>query len=624
MQDDAFSDIKKAEDWERIREARRQEFLQCLGLTRLPNAEDLNIHEKGEVLGIGFRARKIAFQLLPDCWGSAMIYYPDPLPAKPAPSVLYVCGHEQIGLWACQHCGILWARRGYVCLIVDTLEQHDNHGEHHGFRVGLQSIWLANGYTSAGGETWNSLCALEVLLADPTIVDPQRVGVTGISGGGALSFYLAILDKRIKAVSSLCGLSTAWDAIANRRLLYHCDCIYPYNIFGRDISEYAALIAPRAALFCSGENDALYSPKEVAAFVERTRKIYSMQRIEERCALLEHSCAHVDDPVFLEATQRWFDRYVAGEAHPILTYGEKELSKKETSVFQGALPERDFLHLLPELLSKKGRVPLPQSPRQWLDIQKTTLKSLPQAPVESSHFQMIHSWEQGDSAQSRHVGEINGMEISLEIFERGERQKLLIGIAESGESFRHPLTRLDCAGQIASVAGFEPRLAAGNFPAMETSPFPTPWQSMGGVRTQLQRAMALTGQTPVMMTAADLKVLIDYLATSDKYHSYEIYLYGRCEGAAAALYHAVQDPRIQGVVLENLPSSYRENIPVLGILQILDIPETLGLMAPRKVVLVHPGHNNWVWPEQAFEYLNCSHHFAMYSDLHSGIEHVLQ
>ena len=88
-------------------------------------------------------------------------------------------------------------------MILDTLEQNDNRGEHHGADLHLHHHRIALEYGSCGGEVFNTIRALDVLAADPA-VDAGRIGITGVSGGGAMSLFAAALDQRIRAVSTLC------------------------------------------------------------------------------------------------------------------------------------------------------------------------------------------------------------------------------------------------------------------------------------------------------------------------------------------------------------------------------------------------------------------------------------
>ena len=174
MAGNALSDIAGADDWNKVRPARGTEFLAALGLEPLPCQCDSGIRNFGETSGPGYRVRKIGFQLLPDCWASAAIYYPDPLPSERCPGELYLCGHSAMGIHYHQAHPALWAPRGYVCLILETIEQTDNPGEHHGANLGWFEHWISLGYTAAGGEVWNSMRALDVLSEDPS-VDPCRL-----------------------------------------------------------------------------------------------------------------------------------------------------------------------------------------------------------------------------------------------------------------------------------------------------------------------------------------------------------------------------------------------------------------------------------------------------------------
>lgn len=93
--------------------------------------------------------------------------------------------------------------------------------------------------------------------------------------------------------------------------------------------------------------------------------------------------------------------------------------------------------------------------------------------------------------------------------------------------------------------------------------------------------------------------------------------------AVAALYVALTDESISGVVLDKLPASHVEHAPIPGILRTLDIPHAVGLMAPRKIALVTPGHASWTWPKRVYERLGCEGAFLDAPDLRTAFQHVL-
>lgn len=631
MAHEAFKGIRSLDDWQRVHPERQREFLRALGLDPLPPRCDPKVTEYGEFDGPGYRARRVAFQMLPDCWSSAHIYYPDPLPARPAPAVLYVCGHGSIGTYHYQYHPMMWARRGYICLIVDTVEQHDNPGEHHGSLMGRFDRWVSLGYTPAGAEVWNAMRAMDVLCADPR-VDPERIGITGVSGGGACSFHAAAADERFKAVSTLCGISSPFDAIVNRHLYGHCDCMYPHNLHGRDISEYAALIAPRAGLFCFTEQDPLYHVEECRALVDRARCVWRLHGQEERCRTVTCPGPHGDNPVFDEATAEWFDRYLAGEGRPPVKRGTRELPESALSVFNGRSPAPNQLAVLPELLSLRGTVPLPKDSAEWPHIHHEAISALLDAApslrssgVESS-LRLDGRWCWGNGSElTAYRGRIEEQDVWLQyVMPAGGRPNLVLSIAGEGENAQHALARagnsVDPA--ITAYGSFEPRVAGHNSLSPSTLPLP-PGSQLPPTRTMVQRAMALTGATPVAMTVQDLSVVVEYLLGIEELRTCRLYLLACGDMAAAALHCALQEERIAGLILKELPSSHLDGAPVLNVLRALDTPHAVGLMAPRKVALVDAGHSFWTWPARVYERLGCPNRLVLAGSLREGVEKIL-
>jgi hypothetical protein len=62
---------------------------------------------------------------------------------------------------------------------------------------------------------------------------------------------------------------------------------------------------------------------------------------------------------------------------------------------------------------------------------------------------------------------------------------------------------------------------------------------------------------------------------------------GRGQAGILAAYAALLEPSITEVVVVDPPVSHRDGPYFLNVLRVLDIPEALGLLAPRKLTLVN-------------------------------------
>src|SRR5690606_10393315 len=165
-----FAEIKNLEDWTSRRSEYRRQLLEMLGLDPMPKRTSLNPVVMGTVESDGVVAERLYFQSLPGLYVTANLYRPI-RKTEPLPAILYVCGHAKSKVdgvslgnkTAYQHHGEWFARNGYVCLTIDTIQLGEIEGIHHGtYRQGMW-WWNNRGYTSAGVEAWNCIRALDYL-----------------------------------------------------------------------------------------------------------------------------------------------------------------------------------------------------------------------------------------------------------------------------------------------------------------------------------------------------------------------------------------------------------------------------------------------------------------------------
>src|SRR5919108_3583652 len=256
-----LSDVHSLEDWKKQQPELRRQLLEMLGLDPLPARTALKGQITGRLDRDAYRIEKIVFQSLPGLYVTGNFYLPKE-GSQPLPTILYLCGHSPHRLGAkvqYQDRAIWFASHGFACLVLDTLEFGEVAGIHHGTHDLNMWHWLSLGYTPAGVEVWNAMRALDYLETRPE-VDMERVGITGISGGGAMSWYVPAVDERVAAAAAVCSAFTFGSQTEHWLARGQCDCIYYHNTYAWDFPVVAALIAPRPLLILSGRRDSIFPP----------------------------------------------------------------------------------------------------------------------------------------------------------------------------------------------------------------------------------------------------------------------------------------------------------------------------------------------------------------------------
>jgi dienelactone hydrolase len=153
--------------------------------------------------GDGYSIRKLRYEALPNLWIPALLYVPSNLTGR-VPVVLNVNGHDPAGKAAPykQIRCINQARRGMLALNVEWfgMGQLATTGFNH-YRLNQLDLAGASGLAPF----FLALSrALDLLLAHPH-ADPNRVAVTGLSGGGWQTILISALDPRVTLANPVAG-----------------------------------------------------------------------------------------------------------------------------------------------------------------------------------------------------------------------------------------------------------------------------------------------------------------------------------------------------------------------------------------------------------------------------------
>ncbi|MGB3119801.1 MAG: acetylxylan esterase, partial [Verrucomicrobiales bacterium] len=364
------------EIWKGTLEERRGKWLEMLGLSPLPERAPLEATVTGTLERGDYVVEKIHFQSLPGAHVAGNLYRPANAGGK-LPAVLYLCGHTKGKVAPGYQAQPRWfAQHGYVALVLDPVQLGECQGFHHGTYREDRWDWQSRGYTPAGTEVWNAMRALDYLQSRPD-VDADRMGVTGLSGGGAMSWFLGAADERVKVVVPVCQSGSIERMAVDRATDGHCDCAFWVNYYRWCWPDIGALIAPRAFLMASGSEDVLWRPSGYREVATRIRHQYAALGVPDRFDLVEDLSPHGYTPKLRQAIFTFFNTHLKDDSTPVTDDVTDVVEPEENLlVFGGHLPENDTMRQMDERLVQAADVALPGSESGWLMHQEKTIQRL--------------------------------------------------------------------------------------------------------------------------------------------------------------------------------------------------------------------------------------------------------
>lgn len=217
--------IRNEDDLLKIQQESRQKLLDMIG--GLPAVKtDLRAQILGKIQMVGFSIEKLIFQSLPGIYVSALVYVPEDHASK-HPAVLVPAGHAPDGKFHYQALSQRLVGRGYVVIAWDPVGQGERSqfwdttadksrynlicGEH----AVLGNLAYLVGANLARWEIWDGIRAVDYLVSRAD-VDPERISITGTSGGGTQAALIAALDPRIKVAVPSCYITALPMRVSNR------------------------------------------------------------------------------------------------------------------------------------------------------------------------------------------------------------------------------------------------------------------------------------------------------------------------------------------------------------------------------------------------------------------------
>jgi len=603
-----LSEVRSLADWESRRGECRRQLQEMLGLWPWPERTDLKPVITGRLEQPEFSVEKLHFQSLPGLYVTANLYLPRELPGR-APAVLYVCGHAQVktngvscgNKTAYQHHGIWFARHGYVCLMIDTVQLGEIEGLHHGtYREG-RWWWNARGYTPAGVEAWNSIRALDYLETRPE-VDAVRLGMTGRSGGGSYTWTTAALDDRVRVAAPVAGITDLRNQVVDGCVEGHCDCMFFLNTYRWDFPLNAALIAPRPLLIVNTDADSIFPLDGVIRTHAKVRHIYELYGQATNLGLVIGPGPHKDTQDLQVPVFRWFNQHLKGEDPPIEAATTKLFDPLSLRVFATLPADQINTRIDESFVPRAANAPAPDvlvklrrgcfggwpaeggslSLRERFDVKRHGLR-LRGYEFESQpevRLRLFIAEATGSRQPRQTLLEVQGVEqwsdwIQLmahgfagELAQAGAPRPSLAPQSEAGKSFEELTARLRSTRT--RIAWLAPR--GRGF---------TAWKADSKQEVQIRRRFMLLGQTLDGMRVWDVRRAIQALREIEGRRLGSFSLAGHGEMGVNALYASLYERDVAGLRLSKLPVSHREGPDYLNMMKSLDISDALALARSR-------------------------------------------
>jgi dienelactone hydrolase len=601
-----------AAHWKATLEHRREQWREMIGLSPLPERSPLLATVTGTLDRGDYVVEKIHFQTFAGAHVTGNLYRPAKVEGK-LPAVLYLCGHtkgkvnhpyQQNPRWFGQH--------GYIALVLDPIQLGECQGFHHGTYRGTNWDWPSRGYTPLGTEVWNGMRALDYLSTRPD-VDPERFGVTGLSGGGVVSWALGAADDRLQVVVPVCQSGSVAGVAQDRSIEGHCDCAFWINYHQWGWPDLGALIAPRAFLIASGSEDLLWRPRHYRDVAHRIRHQYAALEVPDHFDLVEDLTPHGYTPKLRKAVFTFFNTHLKNDPTPVEDDVTDFLEPEENLlVFGGDLPKNDTLIDADKHLVRRAALPDIGSEADWIEHRDQAISKL-----RGTTFQQISTAASPSYLGRRDDGQSNpNVAYDTLLFRNRDDIDLQIRV------LRYTDAAAEAPAVVYVMQPDSTRSFAGGGPSRPGISAPvttagvevrgTGITSIGpGYYSTLRRTYPMLGQSLPERQTSDL--IEGFTLVRQRLHTGPTALFGQGSTAPAAIYAAVLNPEVSELILAAPPESHEDNDTpeFLGVLRVGDLPHNLALVYPRPITIIGKLPPAYEWTRDLYTKLGAEDKFRV-------------
>ena len=477
--------------------------------------------------------------------------------------------------------------------------------------VGMQNFLI--GSNLARYKIWDGMRCIDYLLSRPE-VDPERIGVTGLSGGGTLSSYIGAFDKRVLAAAPTCYI-TGFTRLLPSIGPQDAEQNFPSGIaHGIDHADLLEMRAPKPTLLVATTRDffSIQGARETAAEVE---KVFEILGRPDNFAIAEDDFGH---------------GYTKKNSEAIYAFFRKAFD------LPGDTADREYQNLSFEELriTKTGQVSTSLGSETVFSLHKREAEKVLASLEESRNNLPSHLMKLKDSAEMlsgyrdplSHVsyvsrGRVQHERYNIEYFALDGEEEMVIPLllfVPHGETEKPAFIYCNSRGKAvdAGAGGLIEWLVGQGYIVAATDLSGTGETEDGRTIFNPFRALQIGRSIPGIQ-AGDIIRTLRFLLNRKDVRKDKIGAFAAGDAGPALLHAAVFEKQIRKAALLSAPVSYRSIVTsrrynydfavmIPGVLTAYDLPDLAAAITPRPLLVVNGADNtslpasvSWVKDEMA-------------------------
>jgi dienelactone hydrolase len=269
-------------------------------------------------------------------------------------------GHTQEGKPETQIVAANLAAKGFIALSYDPIGQGEREqtylpqlgrelsggGGNEHLELGARNILI--GQSVARYFIFDARRAVDYLVSRPD-VDPDRIGVTGCSGGGAIATYVGVFEPRVKAAAPGCFINSFRTLFTGPTA--DSEMSFPrFLASGLDMADFFEVAAPLPWLMMATTED-YFGPDGARAVYTEARRWYEIYGAEDRIRFFVGTGPHGTPRDSREEIYCWMIRWLADgkgdpRDQPVKLYTNLELQVTQSGNVDGEPGSRKLYEII--------------------------------------------------------------------------------------------------------------------------------------------------------------------------------------------------------------------------------------------------------------------------------------